>query len=139
MSVTYNFAEEQAKRFGNLRFPPSTAESLKELVQCLADTSRSERHCRSIVDSILDSPGEDRGWPDKSSIRNIGWSLLSDEERAHKCASCGGSGWKEEPDRIVNGVAYAFRSRCRCLPPVPGAGSRDGKLSSAGEVAERLL
>jgi hypothetical protein len=57
-----------------------------------------------------------------------------------KCQECDGTGWKPMPDVIRNGVPYACRRRCTCLPPLPAqAPARDGKMSAAGDAVQGLL
>ena len=56
-------ARKEIFKFGSLHFPPTTQEALGALIDKLAEVSRNENHCRAIVRTILEDPGEGERWP----------------------------------------------------------------------------
>lgn len=116
--IDRDFAKHELQKLGQLRFPPQTKIALDVLIDKLAEVARSEAHCRSIVEEILDNPGEEERWPTSKTLSDIAWRLLDDAERAVGCSLCLGTGWISAK-QLVRGVVYDFASPCTCRPAPP--------------------
>lgn len=116
--VDRELARKEIFKFGSLHFPPSTQEALGALIDKLAEVSRNENHCRAIVRTILEDPGEGERWPTVKSIGDVAYSLLSDKEKLHGCERCQNTGWIST-QRILRGISYDCAYPCHCRPPAP--------------------
>jgi hypothetical protein len=119
--ISENIAKEQLKRMAQLDYfpdPKQEPQAARELLTALQQSSRSEQHCRRVVDEVM------RGTrcPKPAEIRQIAWSLLSDEDqRARGCPRCRGSGWISVT-RIRDGVEIDASDFCSCrAAPPPGS------------------
>lgn len=130
--ITEEYARSQiAAHWSTLAFRPD-ADGLRLTIQTLVRCSRSQEHCRRICEELRDAPGEDNRWPSANVIRDVAWSLLSDEDRAHRCDRCGGSGYVST-QWTIGGVAYDFSAPCGCLgsQPAPRAQEKPRGLQRA--------
>lgn len=109
--IERKIAENEIRRFGCLGFPPDTDEGLEEIVATLADASRSKEHCQRTVSELIRFGGQ--RWPTPGAIREVAWSLLSEDEQhaGTGCKRCSGVGWLH-----VQRGKYSAVQECGCRP-----------------------
>jgi len=122
MPIERNVAIRQIERLAGIPSPgPQTEAALADLVDVLAEFSRSEGHARRTITELLENPGDPPRWPTIATIRSVAWGLLTDDDKAHRCDACGGTGWVHRVRRIwMIGqlTPYDFSGRCkRCGIP----------------------
>lgn len=126
--LSRDFARTELFKLGSLHFPPSTTEAMGVLIDKLAAVSRSEQHCRDIVQAILDAPGSEQRWPTPWTIGDVAHKLLPEPEENARCERCDGLGFTHV---IRKGYECAVPCVCRPAAPEPQEQpkERKGKLA----------
>jgi predicted Zn-ribbon and HTH transcriptional regulator len=105
----------------NLPYAPTDGVLLRHIVKQLAESSRSETHCRQIVDAL--KMGE--RFPIYEEIKRVAWSLLSEAERKLVgCPQCSDTGFVKR-SKVIRGMVVDGYDPCqRCHPAANGNGGR---------------